>query len=352
MVVNRLAELLAVPADGRSAKKLEDPRVSPYTPVPVAVDVPYDDARVRERAPRGLPGRAAPSRVAIRQLRATGTVGAHVLGYVGEINEEELTAQPQVGALRARRHDRQGRGRAHLRVRPARRRRAPNRVEVDSAGRVLRTISSKAPQAGPRRASSRSTSTSRSWPRTRSARGSSSARADPGQERQEGRSRRSRRRPARSWCSTRPTGPSSRWRRTPSSTRTGSRTGSRRRPGSGSTTRPSNYPLVDRAISGQYAPGSTFKLITAIAGLQQRRDHGEQDDRRRGQVRVPDRPRQLLHERQRRPVRPGEPGPRAHGVERRVLLHDRRRPLLPPEARAPGGERAAGDRPRSTGSAS
>ena len=28
-----------------------------------------------------------------------------------------------------------------------------------------------------------------------------------------------------------------------------------------------HYPLVDRAISGQYAPGSTFKLITAIAGL-------------------------------------------------------------------------------------
>jgi penicillin-binding protein 2 len=28
------------------------------------------------------------------------------------------------------------------------------------------------------------------------------------------------------------------------------------------------YPLVDRAISGQYAPGSTFKLISGIAGLQ------------------------------------------------------------------------------------
>jgi penicillin-binding protein 2 len=29
-----------------------------------------------------------------------------------------------------------------------------------------------------------------------------------------------------------------------------------------------HYPLVDRAIAGQYAPGSTFKLITALAGLQ------------------------------------------------------------------------------------
>ena len=28
-----------------------------------------------------------------------------------------------------------------------------------------------------------------------------------------------------------------------------------------------HYPLLDRAVSGQYAPGSTFKLISAVAGL-------------------------------------------------------------------------------------
>jgi penicillin-binding protein 2 len=30
----------------------------------------------------------------------------------------------------------------------------------------------------------------------------------------------------------------------------------------------SNYPLIDRALQGQYAPGSTWKLITAIAALE------------------------------------------------------------------------------------
>ena len=29
-----------------------------------------------------------------------------------------------------------------------------------------------------------------------------------------------------------------------------------------------NHPLDDRTIQGQYAPGSTFKLVTAVAGLQ------------------------------------------------------------------------------------
>ena len=110
----------AQPAEAIRKKLDGSTRVSPYTPVPVAVDVTYDDARVRERAPRGLPRRA---RRAARDPRATRTAAsaAHVLGYVGEINEEELDRAAAGRALRARRHDRQGRGRAHLRVRPARR---------------------------------------------------------------------------------------------------------------------------------------------------------------------------------------------------------------------------------------
>ena len=47
MVVNRLAELLSKPAT-EIRKKLEDPRVSPYTDVPVAVDVAVRETGVRE----------------------------------------------------------------------------------------------------------------------------------------------------------------------------------------------------------------------------------------------------------------------------------------------------------------
>ena len=94
-------------------------------------------------------------------------------------------------------------------------------------------------------------------------------------------------------------------------------------------------------------PGSTFKLITAIAGLNERRDHREQDDRRPRAVRVPDRPRPLLHATTTtRAYGRVDLRPRADGVERRVLLHDRRRSLLQAEARAARRERAAGHGPR------
>ena len=58
-------------------------------------------ARVRERAPRGLPRRA---RRAARDPSVPEWCrsAAHVLGYVGEINEAELTAQPPCRRLQAR----------------------------------------------------------------------------------------------------------------------------------------------------------------------------------------------------------------------------------------------------------
>ena len=50
----------------------------------------------------------------------------------------------------------------------------------------------------------------------------------------------------------------------------------------------SGFPLLNRAVSGQYAPGSTFKLMTAIAGLTSGDITADQDDQRHRLVRVPD----------------------------------------------------------------
>ena len=265
MVVNRLAELLAVPPKD-IRERLDDPRVSPYTPVPVAVDVTVRGARVRERAPRGLPGRAGGAASPMRSY-VNGKVGAHVLGYVG----------------------RDQRRRAH---RAAARMRA-----TSSATRSARAASSS--PSSPTCAVSRVPTGSRS-----TAPDGSSARSRP-RRRTPGHDVQAHARPRRPEAGRGLAQPGDRVGASDpgqGDRRTSSRSSRRRRGAAvvldatnGSVVAMAsypefdpnrfvngiptadweqlndpagNYPLVDRAISGQYAPGSTFKLITAIAGLQ------------------------------------------------------------------------------------
>ena len=127
------------------------------------------------------------------------------------------------------------------------------------------------------------------------------------------------------------------------------------------TNEKSNNPLLDRAISGQYAPGSTFKLFSAIAALEvgshrrpTRRSTTE------GEVKFgSDRERADLQERRRGAPRRREAPERDHGVERRVLLHmgfrfwdafdkDNRKSRL----RASSTSRSGSDSARRPGSAS
>jgi penicillin-binding protein 2 len=261
MVVNRLAELLAVPAESLR-KKLSDPRVSPYTAVPVAVDVKYEHLTYISEHREDFPGvRAEP--IAIRRY-TQGHTAAHVLGYVGEINEAELTAQPPSGHYKL--GDTIGKAgieltyEADLRGEPG-----TEQVEVDAAGRVVRTLSSKPPTPGH---DVRLTVDLDVQKVAEDSLVQGLASAHVTQDKSDKKRFRMLEAPAGSvvvldattgslvamasypWYDPNEFSngiPTPRWQQ---------------------LNDPANhYPLVDRAVSGQYAPGSTFKLISALAGL-------------------------------------------------------------------------------------
>ena len=208
------------------------------------------------RAQEELPGRAAPRRSPVRSY-PNGRLPRNLLGYVGEINADELKAQHEGRGLRARRHDRQERGRAHLRVGPARAEPAYDRVEVDShrPGHRARSVDHEA-EARPRRPAHdrpRHPEAGRGVARRR---GSSRPRRDQGHEHKQRfktlaaparirrRARRARR--ARSW----------RWRRTRRTTPTtfvnGIPTSTWQR---SRTTRAATTRWSTGRSHGQYAPG-------------------------------------------------------------------------------------------------
>ena len=262
MVVNRLAELLGVKAaDIRT--KLDDPRVSPYTPVPVAFDVSLDALAYVSEHREDFPGvRAEP--LAIRSY-TNGGVGAHVLGYVGEINEEELTAQPRSAQYEL--GDTIGKSgveltfESDLRGTPG-----ESRVEVDANSRVLRTLETTAPKPGRDVQLTLDLDVQRIAEESL-AQGIVSARNTQNKENKD--KLENFRAPAGAVVvldatdgsvvamASNPTYdpnefvngiPTPLWDRL--------------------NNKVFNYPLIDRAVSGQYAPGSTFKLITGIAGQQ------------------------------------------------------------------------------------
>ena len=349
MVVNRLAELLERAGRATSARS-STTRVVAATPrCPSPSDVSDEDARVRQRAPRGLPRRRGPSRSRSGATRTAARRARPRLRRRDQRRGADGAAASR--PLRARRHDRQGRRRAHVRVGAARRARARDRVEVDS-DRPGRSAPSrrKRPAARARRAA-------HARPRRAEARrgvaraGHRVGAGDPGQELQEGLQDARGARRVRSWCSTRRTGRSSRWRRTRRSTRTSSSTASRRRRGSSSTTRPT----TTRWSTGR-SPASTRRARRSSSSprspvLQQRGEHRRQDDRRPREVRRTRRdPNSFFTNDNDGAVRPGRPLPGAHGLERRVLLHDRRRPLLPADATTiPSARRDPGHGPREYG---
>lgn len=261
-VIDRLAELLAVSTE-ELRKKLDDPRVSPYTTVPVAVDVPFAVLAYVSEHREDFPGvKAEP--LAFRRY-VHDALAAHVLGYTGEINEQELAAQLGSGTYEL--GDTIGKAgveliyESDLRGRPGQ-----ERVEVDSSGRVLRSLGTSKPRPGHDVVLTIDLDV-QALAEESLAQGIKAARAT--QDRSYKKGFKTLNAPAGSVVvldatdgsvvamASNPTYdpnefangiPTPRWKELNDPAK--------------------HYPLLDRAIAGQYAPGSTFKLITALAGLQ------------------------------------------------------------------------------------
>jgi penicillin-binding protein 2 len=143
-VYARLSELLDTPVD-ELEERAASMRVGPFRPRPVAVDVAQDIvAYIHENGAALFPGVYAET-LPLRDY-PHGSLAAHILGYVGEISEEELDSEAYedyrpgeligwAGVERAQE--------ALLRGEHGRR-----QLEVDPAGRVLRDLGDTPPVQG------------------------------------------------------------------------------------------------------------------------------------------------------------------------------------------------------------
>jgi penicillin-binding protein 2 len=142
-LLDRLAPILGVPA-AELRKRFDDPRFTPYKPVPIAQDVPEAAVvAIKEQQDAFPKVRAVEQPVREYPL---GTLGAHVLGYVGEINASELAANKSAGYRLGDRIGKSGVEAAFerdLRGRPG-----IEKFEVDSRGRVLRRLGGEDPLDG------------------------------------------------------------------------------------------------------------------------------------------------------------------------------------------------------------
>lgn len=261
VVLNRLSALLGTPVEDLRAN-VNDARISPYTPVPVATDVPYEKLAYIAEHKADLPGVRAET-VPIRRY-PNATVASHVLGYVGEINASELKQQMPKGEYQLgdeigksgveQAYESDLHGRAGV-----------TRVEVDSTGKVIRTLSETAPRSGSDIHLTLDLDVQK-VAETALQQGLDGARKAKDIVYKKG--FRTLNAPAGAVLvldaatgsvvalASNPSYdpnllvngiPAETWKAWQDPT--------------------SNFPLLDRAVAGQYAPGSTFKLVSAVAGL-------------------------------------------------------------------------------------
>jgi len=142
-VLGRLSTVLGVPVT-ELQRRVDDPRQSPYKAATVATDATEDQVvTIREHAD-AFPGVEA-VQLPVREY-PLGTLAAHLIGYTGEINDSELAAHKHEGY---RLGDRIGKTGVEAAFEPELRG-TPGieKLEVDSRGQVVRELGSEAPVTG------------------------------------------------------------------------------------------------------------------------------------------------------------------------------------------------------------
>jgi penicillin-binding protein 2 len=257
-VINRLAVLLGI-SDADVQGRIADPRFTPYKPVPIAVDV--DKAKlvyIREHQ-EDFPG------VEVTQLpeRAYpyGTLAAHLVGYAGQINDAELAERRAKGY---RLGDTIGKSgveqiyEADLRGQPG-----LSKLEVDARGRVLRSLGTRAPVQG------NDLQLTVDLDVQRLAEESLAQGLDVAHHTYDRDSKKTFTAPAGAVVVMDPRdGSLLALASNPSYDPSAFVNGIRPQAFAALQDPAGHLPLNDRAIQGQYAPGSTFKLATAVAALE------------------------------------------------------------------------------------
>ncbi len=259
VVVEKLGKLLDLD-EKKIDERIADQRISPYKPVPLAIDVPLDKIQYIKEHQEEFPGVDAVP-LAVRRY-PNGTLAAHAVGYVGEINDEELKERGgdyQLGEMIGKSGIEYA-NEDDLRGTPS-----TKRVEIDVKGRVLRQVSYTPPVPGHdvvlsidinvQRAAEASLASQIEVTRSQQdindktkfslfkAPGGSITVVDP----QTGYVRALASYPTFDPAAFVEGIPTPIWKQ---------------------LNDPANaYPLNNRAVQGLYAPGSTFKLITGIAGV-------------------------------------------------------------------------------------
>jgi penicillin-binding protein 2 len=251
LVLGRLAEQLGLSLEEVN-RRIDDPRSSPFTPARVATGVPPEVRTYIEERETEFPG-VNVVRTAVRAY-PNGVVAANLLGYVAEANSDELKAHEAEGYREGDLIGKDGVEKMFegvLRGTPR-----ELKVEVDRQGRVQHTTEERKPVPGndvqltididAQRIAEESLAQGMEGARGVRYRASAGAVVvlDPND------------------------GSVVAMASNPTYDPTAFTTGMTPEQFQMLNNPAGNFPLVNRAVSGLYAPGSTFKPFTAIAGLE------------------------------------------------------------------------------------